>query len=244
MSDTRLKRILLKLSGEVLNETPLDTRFANMAGFIVNEVSSAIKDGFEIAIVIGGGNIFRGINRELSGVKDRVIADQMGMLATVINALMLKDAFESAGNDAEVLSAFEIGNMVKKFSKQKAIRCLSKGKVVIFAGGTGNPYFSTDTAAALRSLEINADALVKGSKVDGIYDKDPSKFADAMKLPKLTYEEALERDIRVMDQTSFALLKDYKIPIIIYKMNEPGLLLKVLKGTGDCSVVRNLQDSK
>jgi uridylate kinase len=237
LSNPELKRILLKLSGEVLNETPLDKRFANMAGFIVNEVSSAIRDGFEIAIVIGGGNIFRGINRELSGVKDRVIADQMGMLATVINALMLKDAFESAGSDAEVLSAFEIGNVTKRFSKQKALRSLSKGKVVIFAGGTGNPYFSTDTAAALRALEIDADALVKGSKVDSIYDRNPSQFTDAVKIPKLTYEEALQRDIRVMDQTSFALLKDYKTPIIVYKMNEPGLLLKVLKGTGDCSVV-------
>jgi uridylate kinase len=239
LPDAKYKRILLKLSGEVLNETPLDKRFPTMAGFIVNEISTAVKDGFEIAIVIGGGNIFRGINRELSGVKDRVIADQMGMLATVINALTLKDAFENAGSDAEVLSAFEIGNMTKLFNKQKAIRSLSKGKVVILAGGTGNPFFSTDTAAALRSLEIEADALVKGSKVDGIYDKDPVKFPDAVKIQKLTYEEALERDVRVMDQTSFALLKDYKIPIIVYKMNEPGLLLKVLKGTGDCSVVRN-----
>lgn len=234
------KRIVLKLSGEMLDDKPSAETSKSTCDFLVDEISQVRDAGVEISIVIGGGNILRGVHREKAGVHDRVTADQMGMLATVINALMLKDAFKSANVNAVVLSAIDVGNIAKKFKADLAIKFLSKGKIVIFAGGTSNPYFSTDTAAALRALEINADALVKGSKVDGIYNKDPMQNDDAKKLTELTYNDAIEQNLQVMDQTAFALLKESEIPIVVYHMSSPGMLIRVLSGESGGSVVRNI----
>ncbi|MFH1514724.1 MAG: UMP kinase [bacterium] len=234
------KRIVLKLSGEVLDEKFSGDASKSMSDFLVEEISQVRDAGVEVSIVVGGGNILRGVQRNKAGVNDRVTADQMGMLATVINALMLKDAFESANVTAVVMSAIDVGNIAEKYNKTDAVKHLSNGEIVIFGGGTSNPYFSTDTAAALRALEINADALVKGSKVDGVYDKDPMKYDDAKKLEELTYNEALENNLRVMDQTAFAILKESEIPIVVYHMTTPGMLMKVLSGESGGSVVRNI----
>ena len=233
------KRVVLKLSGEVLVEKLSDDSSKSMCDFLVEEISQVLTAGVQVSIVIGGGNILRGVQRSKAGVNDRITADQMGMLATVINALMLKDAFISADIDAVVMSAINVGNIAEKFNKDSAVKHLADGKVVIFGGGTSNPYFSTDTAAALRALEIKADALVKGSKVDGIYDKDPMEHDDAKKLVEITGDEALEKNLKVMDQTAFALLKESEIPIIVYQMASPGMLMRVLSGESGGSVVRN-----
>jgi uridylate kinase len=238
MAEPVYKRIILKLSGEVLDSPPPNQAYTSMTDFIVSEISEAWVYGVQIAIVIGGGNIFRGISKDKYGVKDRVTADQIGMLATVINALTLKDAFEAKKITSEILTAFEMHAIAKRFTKSRAMKYLEKGKIILLAGGTGNPFFSTDTAAALRALEIEADAIIKGSKVDGIYNKDPMVFSDAVKLDEITYEDALSQNIRVLDPTAFALLKDYKIPIIVCKMNEPGFLSNVIYGKKTGSVVK------
>lgn len=233
------KRVLLKLSGEVLDEKPPDGSSKTMMEFIINEVAQIHESGVEIAIVIGGGNIMRGINKDDENIHDRVTADQIGMLATVINALKFRDAIESRNIDAVVMTSFRIDGIARRFSKSKALECLADGKIALFAGGTSNPFFSTDSAAALRALEISADVIIKGSNVDGVYDKDPRKFKDAKKLDELTYNDALEKDIRVLDQTAFALLKDHKIPIVVYRMTDSGMLLKIIRGEKAGSIVRN-----
>jgi uridylate kinase len=235
MVDIAYKRILLKLSGEVLSEKIDKQGEQSMMDFIAGEVSGVVRSHCQVGIVIGGGNIIRGAVSK----HNRVIADQVGMLATIINALLLKEAFQSKGFDAVIMNAFEVGKIVGRFSQDKAIRKLEKGKVVIFSGGTGNPYFSTDTAAALRALEIGASALIKGSKVDGVYDKDPMKYPKAKKFDILTYDEVIEKELKVMDLTAFALLKNSNIPVIVYKMSEPGMLAKVLGNKGNMSIVKS-----
>lgn len=232
------KRVLLKLSGEVLDEKPPDDSSKTMMDFIINEVAQIHAAGVETAIVIGGGNIMRGINKDAENIHDRVTADQIGMLATVINALKFKDALESSGINAVVMTSFSIDGIARRFNKSESLEFLKEGKIVLFAGGTSNPFFSTDSAAALRALEINADVIIKGSNVDGVYDKDPRKFKDAIKLDELTYNDALEKDIRVLDQTAFALLKDHKIPIVVYRMTDSGTLLKIIQGENAGSIVR------
>src|SRR6266849_2523086 len=223
------KRILLKLSGEAL---------AANQGFGVDplrihEIAAELADvhslGIQIAIVVGGGNFFRGVAQQAREM-DRVSADHMGMLATVINALALQDALEKQGIHTRVQSAIEMNQVAEPFIRRRAIRHFEKGRVVIFAGGTGNPYFSTDTAAALRAMEIKAQVLFKGTKVDGIYDSDPLKNPGATKFDTLTYLDVLKKDLKVMDATAISLCKDNKLPIVVYNLRQKGMLKRIVRG--------------
>jgi uridylate kinase len=229
MSSSIFKRILLKLSGEALA--------ANL-GFGVDttriyEIAAEVADvhslGIQIAIVVGGGNFFRGVADQARDM-DRVSADHMGMLATVINALALQDALEKQNVYTRVQSAIEMNQVAEPFIRRRAIRHLEKGRVVIFAGGTGNPYFSTDTAASLRAMEIKADVILKATKVDGIYDADPMVVQDAKKFTQITYMDVLKKGLKVMDSTAISLCKDNNLPIIIFNLNRPGNIKKVVTG--------------
>src|SRR6266568_4297461 len=223
------KRILLKLSGEsLLGEKTfgVDRAFAD---YLASEIHDVHALGIEIAVVVGGGNIFRGVSDSAQGM-DRVSADHMGMLATVINALALQDSLERAGVFTRVLSAIEMKEVAEPFIRRRAIRHLEKGRVVIFAGGTGNPYFSTDTAAALRAMEIKAEIILKGTKVDGIYDADPLKDPNASKFDRLTYFDVLQKGLKVMDTTAISLCMDNGLPIIVYDLKAKGGLKKILTG--------------
>ncbi len=223
------KRILLKLSGEALmgeRQYGIDPkRLAEYA----EEVKEIVDMGIEVAIVIGGGNIFRGISGAAGGM-DRVQADHMGMLATVINGLALQSALEQAGLATRLQSAIEMNKIAEPFIKRRALRHLEKGRVVIFGAGTGNPYFTTDTGATLRAIEIKADAILKGTRVDGIYTADPEKDPDATKYETISYEEVMQKDLRVMDLTAFALSKENNLPIVVFNMNKPGNLRDLLSG--------------
>lgn len=225
----KYKRILLKLSGEAL---------AGPQGFgintdIIQQIAKDIREvqtlGVEIGIVIGGGNIFRGVAASANGM-DRASSDYMGMLATCINALALQDALEKEEMQTRVLSAIEMAQIAEPYIRRRAVRHLEKGRIVIFASGTGNPYFTTDTAAALRGMEIDAEVLLKATNVDGTYDKDPKKFNDAVKFTTLTHREALNKGLKVMDSTALSLCMDNQLPIITFKLMDKGNLLKVLKG--------------
>ena len=223
------KRILLKLSGEALlgkNSYGIDNdRLKVYAG----EITEIHNKGVEIAIVIGGGNIFRGVSGSKDGM-DRVQADYMGMLATVINGLAIQNALESNGTPTRLQSAIKMESIAEPFIKRKATRHLEKGRVVIFASGTGNPYFTTDSAAVLRAIEINADVILKGTRVDGIYNDDPEKNKKAVKFENISFEETIRKGIKVMDTTAFTLSKENELPIIVFDMNTPGNLSKVVKG--------------
>jgi len=223
------KRILLKLSGEALlgkNSYGIDNdRLKVYAG----EITEIHNKGVEIAIVIGGGNIFRGVSGSKDGI-DRVQADYMGMLATVINGLAIQNALESNGTPTRLQSAIKMESIAEPFIKRKATRHLEKGRVVIFASGTGNPYFTTDSAAVLRAIEINADVILKGTRVDGIYNDDPEKNKKAVKFENISFEETIRKGIKVMDTTAFTLSKENELPIIVFDMNTPGNLSKVVKG--------------
>lgn len=213
----KYRRVLLKLSGEALageHKTGVDPE---TVAAICAEIGSVLALGIQMALVIGGGNIFRGLSGSASGM-DRASADYMGMLATVMNALAVQDMLEKQGYPTRVLSAISMKEVCEPFIRRRALRHLDKGRVVICAGGTGNPYFTTDTAAALRGMELKCDAIIKATKVDGIYDKDPEKYKDAVKFDKITYEEALARHLGVMDSTAFALVQDNNIPIIVCRM--------------------------
>ena len=229
MAQPAFKRILLKLSGEAL---------AAGQGFGVDpsrihEVAAELKEvhalGAQIAIVVGGGNFFRGVAVQAKEM-DRVSADHMGMLATVINALALQDALEKQGVYTRVQSAIEMNQVAEPFIRRRAIRHLEKGRIVIFAGGTGNPYFSTDTAASLRAMEIKADAILKATKVDGIYDADPVLVKGATKFDTISYIEVLKRGLKVMDSTAISLCKDNNLPIIIFDLNKRGNIQRVVMG--------------
>jgi uridylate kinase len=223
------KRILIKLSGEALagsREFGLD---ADTLQFIAHEIDALKKLGVDIAIVVGGGNIFRGIQGSKSGM-DRSTGDHMGMLATTINALAMQDALERHGIDTRVQSALRMEQVVEPYIRRRAIRHLEKNRVVIFASGTGNPYFSTDTAAALRAMEIEADVLIKATKVDGVYDKDPMKHKDAKKYEQLSYIDVLNKGLGVMDSTATSLCMDNKLPIIVLNLHEKGALARFVKG--------------
>lgn len=229
MSDLAYRRILLKLSGEALmgsEDYGIDPKIINR---LAREVIEAQQTGAEVALVIGGGNIFRGAGLAATGM-DRVTGDHMGMLATIINALAMQDALEKLGARCRVMSAIKINQICEDYIRRRAVRHLEKGRVVIFAAGTGNPFFTTDSGAALRAIEINADLLLKATKVDGVYDKDPKKHADAVRFESLSYDEVLSRDLQVMDTAAFALCRDAGLPLRIFDMDQPGQLLKILHG--------------
>ena len=224
------KRILLKLSGEALlgdKEFGIDSSILAM---YAREIKSVVDAGVEVAIVIGGGNIFRGVSGVEGGMKDRANADYMGMLATVINAMALQGALENESVYTRLTSAIKMEQIAEPFIRRKAIRHLEKGRVVIFGAGTGNPYFTTDTAASLRAVEMEADVILKGTRVDGIYTADPEKDSTATKYEEISFTEAIQRNLKVMDMTAFTLCQENKLPIIVFDMNKPGNLLSVVKG--------------
>ncbi|MCW3167213.1 UMP kinase [Chryseobacterium sp. 09-1422] len=225
----KYKRILLKLSGEALmgnRQYGIDPeRLMDYA----QEIKKVVDLGCEIAIVIGGGNIFRGVAGAAAGM-DRVQGDYMGMLATVINGMALQGALEDAGIKTRLQSAIEMDKVAEPFIKRRAVRHLEKGRVVIFGAGTGNPYFTTDTAATLRAIEIDADVILKGTRVDGIYDSDPEKNENAVKYNSLSFDEVFEKNLKVMDMTAFTLSHENKLPIIVFDMNKDGNLVKIVEG--------------
>ena len=225
----RYKRILLKLSGESLTGEKEFGIEAEVLNRFATEVDKAHKLGVEIAIVIGGGNIFRGLSEKASEM-DRVQADYMGMLATVINSLALQDVLEKRGIHTRVMTAIEMNKIAEPFIRRRAIRHLEKKRVVIFAGGTGNPYFTTDTAAVLRAVEIEADVIFKGTRVDGVYDEDPEKVKDALKFDTISYMEIVKRGLKVMDTTAITLSMDNNLPIIVFNFNTKDNLHRILLG--------------
>ena len=225
----KYKRILLKLSGEALMGNRQDGIDNDRLVEYALEIKQVIDAGCQVAIVIGGGNIFRGLAGAAKGM-DRVQGDYMGMLATVINGMALQGALEDAGIYTRLQSAIEMDKVAEPFIKRKAVRHLEKGRVVIFGAGTGNPYFTTDTAATLRAIEIDADVILKGTRVDGIYDSDPEKNADAVKYHSLSFDEVYKKNLKVMDMTAFTLSQENNLPIIVFDMNKKGNLLKVING--------------
>lgn len=225
----KYKRILLKLSGEALMG---DKQFGidnNRLSQYAEEIKAVTRAGVGIGIVIGGGNIFRGIQATEGGM-DRVHGDYMGMLATVINSMALQSSLESIGVDTRLQSAIKMEEVAEPFIRRRALRHLEKGRVVIFGGGTGNPYFTTDTAASLRAIEIEADVILKGTRVDGIYNSDPEKNADAVKYDIVSFTEVYEKGLNVMDLTAFTLCNENNLPIIVFDINKPGNLMRVVKG--------------
>jgi uridylate kinase len=225
----KYNRILLKLSGEALlgkNSYGIDN---DRLVIYAEEIKEIHKQGVEIAIVVGGGNIFRGLSGSKDGI-DRVQADYMGMLATVINGLALQNALENIDIPKRLQSAIKMESIAEPFIKRKATRHLEKGRVVIFASGTGNPYFTTDSAAVLRAIEINADVILKGTRVDGIYNEDPEKNKEAIKFDDISFEDSISKGLKIMDTTAFTLSKENKLPIIVFDMNRKGNLTKVIMG--------------
>ncbi len=222
------KRVLLKLSGEALLGNQKFGIDEDVLNAYAQEVKQVVENGVEVAIVIGGGNIFRGVNA--SKGMTRAHADYMGMLATMINSMALQDALEQAGLQSRLQSSIKMEQIAEPFIRRRAIRHLEKGRVVIFGAGTGNPYFTTDTAASLRALEIDAQVILKGTRVDGIFTADPEKDPTAKRFARIHGSEVLERDLRVMDLTAFTLCKESKLPIIVFNMNVPGNLLRVVQG--------------
>lgn len=222
----QFKRILLKLSGEALLGKQGHGIDADMLALYADEIKSVKEAGVEISVVIGGGNIFRGVKGATEGM-DRVQGDYMGMLATMINSMALQDSLERKGIHTRLMSAIRMEEIAEPYIRRRAIRHLEKGRVIIFGAGTGNPYFTTDTAASLRAIEIEADVILKGTKVDGIFDKDPAKHDDAVKFDTITGDEVLRRQLNVMDLTAFTLCRDNQTPIIVFNVNKPGNLLKI-----------------
>lgn len=226
----KYKRILLKLSGESLlgnQEFGIDN---SVLAKYAEEIKAVSELGVEVAIVIGGGNIFRGVQAVEGGMKDRANADYMGMLATVINSMALQGALEDIGVYTRLLSAIKMEQVAEPFIRRRAIRHLEKGRVVIFGAGTGNPYFTTDTAASLRAVEIEADVILKGTRVDGIYTADPEKDASATKYDEISFTDAIRRNLRVMDMTAFTLCQENDLPIVVFNMNLKGNLVDLVKG--------------
>ncbi len=229
LSDFKYKRVLLKLSGEALMGSQSFGIDPAVPLRLAEEIRPVYEAGVEVAVVVGGGNIYRGVQGAANGM-DRAQGDNMGMLATVINALALQDTFEKAGMDCRVMSAIEMRQIAEPYIRRRAIRHLEKGRITIFAAGTGNPYFTTDTGAALRACEINAEILMKATNVDGVYDSDPHKNPDAKKFDTITYSDVLNRDLRVMDATATALCRDNKMPIMVFDINEPGCFERAVSG--------------
>jgi len=229
MPAIQFKRILLKLSGEALmgeSDYGIDPK---VIGSLAREILEVQKVGVQVGVVIGGGNIFRGAGLAAAGM-DRVTGDHMGMLATVMNALAMQDAIEKAGGTARTMSAIKINEVCEDFIRRRAIRHLEKGRIVLFAAGTGNPFFTTDSAAALRAIEIGADLLLKATKVDGVYTADPNKDASATRYEHLTYEEVIQNNLQVMDTSAIALSRDHRIPLRVYDMSRAGNLMRIMQG--------------
>jgi uridylate kinase len=225
----KYKRVLLKLSGEALmgrGDYGIDPEVLT---WLAKEVIEAQKAGAQVGLVIGGGNIFRGAGLQSKGM-DRVTGDHMGMLATVMNALAMQDALERLGAYARTMSALKINEVAEDYIRRRAIRHLEKGRIAIFAAGTGNPFFTTDSAAALRAIEVGAELLLKATKVDGIYEADPKKVPEAKRYEQLAYDEVIARNLQVMDTAAFALCRDQNLPIRIYDMMQPGALMRILRG--------------
>ena len=223
------KRVLLKLSGEaLLGEKSYGVDPKRILAYS-KEIKEIVDSGIELAIVIGGGNIFRGVSGASNGI-DRVQADYMGMLATVINGLALQSSLENLKIQTRLQTAFNIEAVAEPYIKRKAVRHLEKKRVVIFSAGTGNPFFTTDSAAVLRAIEINADVILKGTRVDGIFDNDPEKNKDAVKFKQISYDDVIAKKLKVMDSTAFTLSKENKLPIIVFNMNKEGNLKKIIKG--------------
>ncbi len=229
MAQGKYKRVLLKLSGEALAGEGKSGINTSVLAQIADDVAEAVALGVEMGIVIGGGNIFRGVAASAQGM-DRASSDYMGMLATCINALALQDALEKKGLATRVQSAIEMAEIAEPYIRRKAMRHLEKGRIVIFAAGTGNPYFTTDTAAALRAMEINADVILKATKVDGVFDKDPMKHPEANKFEQLTYIEVLQKGLKVMDSTAISLCMDNALPIVIFNLTESGNIARAISG--------------
>ena len=232
------KRILLKLSGEALMGTQQYGIDTTVVMQYAEQIKALIEKNVQVAIVIGGGNIYRGIQATATGI-DRVQGDYMGMLATVINSMALQSGLEKLGVNTRLLTALEIKQVAEPFIKRRAVRHLEKGRVVIFGAGTGNPYFTTDTAAALRATEIGANVILKGTRVDGIYDSDPEKNPSAKKYNKLTYADAISQKLNVMDMTAFTLCQENNIPIIVFNMNKEDNLMKIVTGEDIGTLVNN-----
>ena len=227
-----MNRVLVKFSGEALSG---DSGFGidiSILSYIAKEIKAIKESGIEVGIVIGGGNIIRGVSASEGGIIRRTSGDYMGMLATVINAVAMQEALEHIGVDVRVQSALEIKEICESYINRRAIRHLEKGRVVIFGAGTGNPFFTTDTAATLRAVEIGAKVIIKATKVDGVFDKDPNRFQDAKLLKELSYEEALRDHIKVMDDTAIALAKDNKLPIVVCNMFKESNLLNIIRDKG------------
>jgi uridylate kinase len=230
------KRILLKLSGEALMGTQQYGIDPSRLDAYAEEIKGVVDQGTEVAIVIGGGNIFRGVAGASRGM-DRVQGDHMGMLATIINGLALQSALENKGVDTRLQSAIKINEVAEPFIRRRAMRHLEKGRVVIFGGGTGNPYFTTDSAAVLRAIEIEADVILKGTRVDGIYTSDPEKDKSATKFDTISFKDVLKRGLKVMDTTAFTLSQENELPIVVFDMNKQGNLLKIVSGENIGTVV-------
>lgn len=231
------KRVLLKMSGEAMlakDGSPIDQNFLD---YLSAEIKKVYDAGVEIAIVVGGGNIFRGLSESRKTGIDRVTGDHMGMLATVINSLALQASFERAGLPTRVMSAIEMNKIAEPYIRRRAMRHLEKGRIIIFGAGTGNPFFTTDTAAALRAVEISADLLIKATKVDGLYDKDPAKYKDAKFIKKTTFRDALSRQLKVMDTAALSLCEENDLPVKIVNIFKPGNIMNAVKNNKIGSLV-------
>ena len=241
MNKLKYKRVLLKLSGESLMGKKGFGIDHNVLDFFSTEVKKVHDIGVQLGIVIGGGNIYRGLSADDQGI-DRVTGDQMGMLATVINSLALQNAIEHKGIFTRLMSAIKMEEMAEPYIRRRAQRHLEKGRVVIFGAGTGHPYFSTDTAASLRAVEIGADVIIKGTRVDGVYDSDPERNPNAFKFNNISYMDILKKNLRVMDLTAISLCQENSLPIIVFNMNVPDNLVKLVKGENIGTLIQNLEE--
>ena len=238
MNTARFKRVLLKISGESLMGVGSYGIDVSTVDRVAIEISQVCKLGIEICLVIGAGNIFRGLSGAAAGM-DRASADYMGMLATVMNSLAMQNSLERLGLQTRIQSAISMTEVCETYTRRRAIRHMEKNRIVIFAAGTGNPYFTTDTAAALRASEMDCDAIFKGTKVDGIYDKDPIQNQTAIKFDKITYSEVLAKNLRVLDSSAVSLARENNIPIIVFSINENNGFLNIIQDKGNCSIVEN-----
>ena len=238
---TKYKRVLLKLSGEALMGNQGFGLDSDTVDRIAEEVKSVHENGVEVCLVIGAGNIFRGVSLAAANI-ERTTGDYMGMLATVLNALAMQSMLESKGVSTRVLSAIPMASVCEPYIRRRAVRHMEKGRVVIFAAGTGNPFFTTDTAAALRAVEMNCDALLKGTQVDGVYSADPKKDPDATRYEHLSYQEVLSRDLRVMDTSAIALARENAVPILVFSIHNPGAFANVVAGQGTYTTISDHND--
>ncbi len=233
----KFKRVLLKISGEVLGGKDGFGLDAEVIDYIAREIVAVHQLGAQVCVVVGGGNFVRGAAFSEKGGIERTVADHMGMMGTIMNGLAIQSAIENLGIASRVQSALKISEVAEPFIRRRAIRHMEKGRVVVFAAGTGNPYFTTDTASVLRSLECNVDALLKATKVDGVYDKDPNKFKDAVKYDRLTFKEAIDKRLAVMDQTAFTMCEEHKLPVVVLDLMKPGGMARVVLGESEGTLV-------